>query len=302
MQWNNITSSYNKNYLPSKKIIYSILILIIIGLSYWIFPYIKDYSQNHRASFSLTGKPPEPLIATTPSVSNFDRDTDGDGISDWQENLFGFDPNKKDTDGDGISDMLPTINGESIGTKINIPDSDKLMLAVYAKFQNTPTEEIKPEEVQQVISEEVLENAKSIEAAFKKYRTVDLELIDTTKDSVLDYQKQIANLLTNTTDPVILVKNIQEKILNDSDASIEISILNATITKLLSIPAPTTISDVHLSIINAAYFVVQDLQIPSSGDELMVYTKSLIAQKNINIVQTTLDDVSTLAGIYSATN
>lgn len=32
------------------------------------------------------------------------KDTDGDGLPDWQEALYGTDPNKADTDGDGISD------------------------------------------------------------------------------------------------------------------------------------------------------------------------------------------------------
>ncbi|MEX2052408.1 MAG: hypothetical protein WD991_01775, partial [Candidatus Paceibacterota bacterium] len=32
------------------------------------------------------------------------RDTDGDGISDWEESLWGTDPTKKDTDLNGVSD------------------------------------------------------------------------------------------------------------------------------------------------------------------------------------------------------
>lgn len=34
------------------------------------------------------------------------RDTDKDGVPDWQEGLFGTDPTKKDTDEDGISDKI----------------------------------------------------------------------------------------------------------------------------------------------------------------------------------------------------
>jgi hypothetical protein len=301
MQLNNSMPSYGKNYLPSKKIQYIILALIVAGVAIWGIPRIKYYYQTHRASFSITGKPPEPLISTAPTPTSLDRDTDGDGLSDWQENLFGFDPNKKDTDGDGEQDTLPIVDGSSIGTMINLPDTDKLMIAVYAKFQDTPTEDIKPEAVQEVISAEVLANAESIEAGFKRYKTIDLELVDTDKESVTKYQDQILSLLNGTTDLIILVKNIQDKILNDGDPSVEISTLNAVITKLLTVPVPTTISDVHLSVINAAYFIVQDLQIPSNKDSLTIYTKSIIAQKNINLVQKAVDDISTLASIYSTT-
>ncbi len=33
------------------------------------------------------------------------KDSDGDGLPDWQEAIYGTDPNKKDTDGDGMSDL-----------------------------------------------------------------------------------------------------------------------------------------------------------------------------------------------------
>lgn len=34
------------------------------------------------------------------------QDSDGDSIADWEETLWGTDPNKKDTDGDGLNDDL----------------------------------------------------------------------------------------------------------------------------------------------------------------------------------------------------
>ncbi len=299
MQPNN-TSFYNKNYLPSKKIQYVILAIIIAALLFWIIPKMKSYYQDHRASFSITGKPPEPLVSTTPAPTLFDKDTDGDGVPDWQENLFGFDPNKKDSDGDGINDSLPMVDGKSITDQINIPTTDKLMLAVYAKFKDTPTDQIKPEEVQQVISDEVLANAASVEAGFKKYKAVDINLVDSDTASIIAYNQTISELLNTIPDPVVFAKNIQDKILRGSgDAKSEINFMNVTITKLLTVPVPTTASDLHLSLINAAYYVIQDLQLPDTTDELNTYTRSLIAQKNINLVQQTLVDIVTLAKIYS---
>jgi hypothetical protein len=79
-----------RKYLPSKKfavITGSSLVVIIVG--YFVFLYAKTYSALNN-----------PII-TTASVSTAEeilsRDTDGDGIQDWEESLWGTDPQKTST-------------------------------------------------------------------------------------------------------------------------------------------------------------------------------------------------------------
>jgi hypothetical protein len=299
MEWNNITASYKKNYLPSKKIIITLFLVIAAGFLYWAIPKIKQYSQTNRLSISLTGKPPEPLIATTPSPTSFDKDTDGDGIPDWQENLFGFDPTKKDTNGDGIPDALPTANGQSVGDLIKLPTIDKLTLAVYEKYQDTPTDKIDPNDVQATAGNAVLAQAQSIEDGLKKYQQVDLNLGDSDKASILAYQTAINNIVASVPDGAVFAKNIQEKLLKGTNpATFETNFLNQTVTKLLNMPVPTRLSDFHLKLLNGAYYLIQVLQMPQSSDELNTYTLSLVAQKNINLISQTVSDINKIADIY----
>ncbi len=57
------------------------------------------YERNSRKDTAKTENPI--LVEVNKEV---DVDSDGDGVKDWEEALFGTDPNKKDTDGDGILD------------------------------------------------------------------------------------------------------------------------------------------------------------------------------------------------------
>lgn len=97
-----------KKYLPSKqfkkqfaKII--VLIVLIIVIRFGIYPIIqKVFNKNS--------------LPKNVSVKTFvDIDTDGDGLPDWEEAIWGTDPKKKDTDGDGVSD-LEYVNSKRNGT------------------------------------------------------------------------------------------------------------------------------------------------------------------------------------------
>ena len=299
----NVPSIYThrlKEYLPSKSIVLVVIVLIIGGISYWAIPRIQEKYQENRALFSITGKPPEPILATTVPPTNLDKDTDGDGVPDWQENLFGFDPTQQDTDNDGIRDALPvTASGTSLDDIISLDTLDKLTLAVYAEFQNTPTETITEEQFKEKTSAQILAQAQSIEDSFKKYQTIDLNLGDSDKASITIYQSGITTIINSVPDGALFAKNIQEHILKGTRiGSFEMNLLNQTVTKLLALQVPARLSDAHLKFLNSTYAILQILSLPPSDDELRTYTLSLIAQKNINLISQTAGDINNIATIY----
>jgi hypothetical protein len=298
MAFNDIPRSYTKNYLPSKNVlIIAGLVAVAVGL-YFAIPPSLEYYRTHRAAFSLTGTPPEPVVATSAPSSNLDKDTDGDGIPDWQETLFGFDPKKKDTDGDGTPDTLPQADGKSIGDFLNLSDLNKLTLSVYSKFQDTPTDSIDPEKVAAATSDEVLAHAQSMEDSFKKYTSLDLNLGESEPSDIITYGTDVNSLLNTVEDPFLLVKNIQAVILEGKDAAPQIAVINPLITKLLAMPVPAKISDVHLSLVNAMSYVVQALEVKDDGEDLTKFTRSLVAQKNVNLIQQSASDIVTLVSVY----
>jgi len=67
-----------------------------------------------------------------------EKDTDGDGLKDWQEDLYGTDKTKKDTDGDGIPDAVEirtsqaptTTDALSLSTSTTTPEQKTLTRAL----------------------------------------------------------------------------------------------------------------------------------------------------------------------------
>lgn len=85
-----------KPYLPSErfqKIVFSLIILVILGFGVFYF-FSKDEKFSRNDDLEINKKTIYEIIGT---------DTDGDGIEDWEENLWRTDKNKKYTF-EGLSD------------------------------------------------------------------------------------------------------------------------------------------------------------------------------------------------------
>ena len=84
-----------QKYLPSKK--FAIITSVIIVLAVLIF--IIFFMPSSGENFSITGnKNNTALKVENPTLPDLiQRDTDGDGVPDWEEALWGTDPHKKIT-------------------------------------------------------------------------------------------------------------------------------------------------------------------------------------------------------------
>lgn len=79
--------------LPSKRVG---ALIIIVCATIAVVIIAQNNTPSAPSGVFLTG--------TTPRPESEERDTDGDGLKDWEEDLWGFSKNNPDTDGDGIGD------------------------------------------------------------------------------------------------------------------------------------------------------------------------------------------------------
>jgi hypothetical protein len=128
----------------SKRVIVAIIVFVVlVGLAI-VATQIKSAPTKYENDLIVSEKQTEKLY----------KDTDNDGLKDWEEDLWKTDPNKPDTDGDGTNDFEeirlgrnPLIKGpddkldkETIDKKINsslesdLTETDKFSRELFAKY------------------------------------------------------------------------------------------------------------------------------------------------------------------------
>jgi hypothetical protein len=131
-------TNVDRNIRPRRLAIVVITLLVLVGaiiFSVWFFfikggvsPTATPESTDGQSLFDVS---PSPDVAVpTPSVNpSLQQDTDGDGLTDAQEQQLGTDQLKADTDGDGYTDKQELDSGYdplTVGGKL---DSDRDGLA-----------------------------------------------------------------------------------------------------------------------------------------------------------------------------
>jgi len=118
-----------KSILPNKKIvILAIFALLILTVGFFRLGYGDKYLSK-----DILLKAGNNLTAVDKTIESLSKDTDNDGLKDWEEALWKTDVNNSDTDGDGTTD------GEEVKTgrdPLKLGPDDKLEERVYSSGQN----------------------------------------------------------------------------------------------------------------------------------------------------------------------
>lgn len=138
-------------YLPSKKFALRVaviggLILVSLGISYGI----KKYQAKHSGEITLG--------------QAIEQDSDGDGILDWQEKLYGLDPFNSDSDGDGLLDNqeIPSSLFATESSHEPVTQTEKLSQDLYvamtALSQNDSLDPTAKENLAHLVSEYIAQS------------------------------------------------------------------------------------------------------------------------------------------------
>jgi len=269
-------------YLPNKKIFFLLVFILLIFAGWFYF----SGSKNGQAK-DVAEQEKSPLIAAVEQTSQLDKDSDGDGLKDWEELLWKTDQNKADTDGDGTSD------GEEInldrdplkaGPNDKISDKEDLVAqekAIADSKQNTMTTvyarrfmeaylTLKNQKRELTDSDKdglvksLMDNIKSDIKIKDSYDISNIKIIGGQKANLEKYAREIKKILVDEKpikENVVIVFNRLLENLNDkknadtyeSDAKKILDNGEAYkqgVTKLVSVEAPDILAGYHLALIN----------------------------------------------------
>ncbi len=275
-----------RTVLPSKKFI-AILVPVIcavIGITLWkILPQKHGNSSDHI------------LAVKTPHTEVTEVDTDGDGLKDWQESLWGTQISLKDTDGDGTSDgdevkmsrnpVIPGPNDKQLTVQNTLPlladaalsdtaDSEsqtetdilsKLLLGQAINFKNGSAQ-IDPSAVYQIIGNLQGKASQKNLISPTQIAPADLTVVPATAASLKKYGNDFGTILSGTpteetNELLVLGKFGQTK---DVTVLAKLTVVadsyRSLIQELSAIPIPQTVAQEHLAFLNALAGISASIQ------------------------------------------
>lgn len=280
--------------MPSRRI----LLLVLVCVSFVGFFVVL---KNYQGRGVVKNKP----VSALPVVE--ERDTDGDGLKDWEEVLYGTDPNNKDTDGNGIDDkkevenktlklsdgsLLPQIKNSSEKSS-DLSETDKITRNIFydylvAKSNNGVTSSYL-EDLSKRAADDIFAY-KSVATAYKKEN---LKVVSgtLTQQSALQYANGI--IVAQKMYPVDGNDLSFTGISTAEDPAfpkwaLKISAYYENMVRaFLSVPVPSEFLDSHLKVVNVLSNISNDFKVVSAGNKDPM--TALSALPRINVAQKELE-------------
>lgn len=287
-----------RHILPSKQFlkIFGIIILLIVVIA--LIGAIANKKITYKQNKNSAGQ----VLVVSDAV---EKDTDGDGLRDWEETLWGLDLNNPDTDGDGETD------GEKI-RKIQ----EKLLAEQDSESQKTYTDAIAKEVVTLVAtldaqsgfnaeSEAVLvdelSNFLKANPQKKVYTLADIQTGNSKPEDIKKYKDAMGAVLGKyvfTVEEMVYFKNFEQQS-DDHDPAMYIGISKKaenTVKGIEKITVPKSLALKHLTVLNGFE------KIKEIADNINMYeTDPLVALvASTEAEPTTLKLIETLQAIMEA--
>lgn len=287
---------YKRIIWIASAIVFLLVIFLIKNIS--LFNNTSSYKSlnNEDANLTLSDETIETLV---------NKDTDGDGILDWEEGLWGTDPTKKETT-PGILDSVAIDKikkEEGNKTKDQNADTQKsedltktdkfsreLFATITSLSQNGNIDETTADQLGSALADQISNSVQR-----KVFTIADVKV--TSDDSVAAIQKYSDTLndlyLQNQSDKKVL--DVLQRLVADeqnlsilSDLDKIISTTNTVIVELGKIKVPQTLSFLHLDLMNATEALVENIaDIKLLGSDPIVAVSAVTQyQKNAEIMET----------------
>lgn len=278
-----------REYLPSKRIGYGIIILVVIASVALVIQYMPSIQRTTIFSKNTTVTENQQTSSKIADIVN--KDTDGDGVSDWEESIRGTDPNKSDTDGDGVSDFteIEQLRAQESGGEQNTTETEtsifaKQLFTTVASLQESGN--LDEESASKIINQASLSAQKNVQKTFytKEQLVVSSKLTSTTfeknTEAILAKYDVTYESLQNIF--MILSKIPETGEVEGTTIVQDLTVIDSSFKKalpeLLKNLVPTKSADVYLSFLNTLQYVSENI-----SDIALIETNPIVSFSAITV-------------------
>ena len=269
--------------------LFLVVLFIIKNIS--IFKNTETYQRANQENGLIYGDETVEILVN--------KDTDGDGILDWEEGLWGTDPMKKETT-PGTSDSVAIdklkaeqgknnqINKES-QTPENLTKTDQFSRELFATIvtlnQNGQIDQTTIDQLSSSLVEQIQNSVPR-----KIYAISDIKIIDNdTKEAIQKYSDTLNSIYTKYYTNKKSVMNILQQFITDEENTEILKeldpIINQTnkiISESLKIQVPRSLSLLHLDLINNSQKLLENISDLRLFDSDIIVAISAIGQYEKN--------------------
>ncbi len=240
----------DKSYLPSRIFITKVVILIVLALVVFLITKIPAVLKNKLPG----GKTSTKGLLVRDFVGN---DANKNGIADWEESLWGLDPN---ADGASNKEYILAKKGKLNGglsvSQEPLTDSDKMAREIFAIVMSLKEGGVDDTQILQKASEQIGEKIKLLDLP-NIYAFKDIASTGSTRPKVIKYKQSIGMEVKKCQDRgiggelnlIALALNHKDKSLLDGLNQIA-SVYISCAQELSTIPVPLEMANMHLALLN----------------------------------------------------
>lgn len=301
-----------REYLPSKKIQQIIIIILVVGIGILVYWLIDSYESKKEAKSPYLDLK---LVQNDTDNNPDEIDTDGDGVPDWLEELWGLDPNNADTDGDGVSDLKYIKNKMAIEQRkqlgvsqdgSSLTESEKLSrsLATAIMAIEQAGGEL-DEEDRAVISKNVISYINDLTFGDRLYTRDQLKLVDNSKAHSYAYRDSMKKLFTTypvaASDLSALLQATENPEENQGKLRSRTSKYQEYLKKLGDMDVPYAIAARHTELINNVSQISAALEnlLLEDPDEIISLSTVVQIEKIMNQTANAIVKINTYFDIIS---
>jgi len=245
--------------------------------------FVKNNTTFKNQPALVPGETKDGLVYGNETLEDFvNKDTDGDTVLDWQENLYGLDPTKKETTAGTpdsvVINKIKTLQNDGSGEPLlksigsaneeNLSQTDKfsreLFATIVAANQSGIMDQAKIEELSASLAEHIQNSPPR-----KVFYIFDIKTTsDNSVQAFKNYNKALNDIYTKYPPINYTILDVLEKFMideNDVDASALLKLdpiitqTNKIIDAMVKTAAPQSISALHLSVINSLERLMENI-------------------------------------------